>query len=208
MLCWITFRKQIRHPSLMNWQPESKAKPSAEQRETGHVSHFHPSADKRCHSSHLILRNGHQYVSMWGDDITSAIVACACSWILFSYHVMSWKHWHLRRKVKAKKSQRLQNHRVGIPFITCAMQTLFFVFSFSFSLCLYISKLYSINFTAEDDNDDMFRPPKLEDEDFSPFGGKSGLFSGGRGLFDDDDEVSYIFFILCILRFQKLAGII
>ncbi|KAJ3610416.1 hypothetical protein NHX12_022508 [Muraenolepis orangiensis] len=27
-----------------------------------------------------------------------------------------------------------------------------------------------------------------EDEDFSPFGGRGGLFSGGRGLFDDDDE--------------------
>lgn len=54
----------------------------------------------------------------------------------------------------------------------------------------------------------MFKPPKLEDEDFSPFGGKSGLFSGGRGLFDDDDDVTYIFFILCILRFQKLVAII
>lgn len=42
---------------------------------------------------------------------------------------------------------------------------------------------------AEEDSDDMFKPPKLEDEDFSPFGGKSGLFSGGKGLFDDDDEV-------------------
>lgn len=206
MLCCITFRKRVRHPSPMNWQPESKAKPSAEQRETGHVSHchFHPSADERCHFSHLILRNGHQYVSMWGVEITSAIVACACSWILFSYHVMSWKHWHLRRKVKAKKSQRLQNHRVGIPFITCAMQTFLFYSVSHFHFLFYTIQ----NFTAEDDNDDMFKPPKLEDEDFSPFGGKSGLFSGGRGLFDDDDEVSYIFFILCISRFQKLAGII
>lgn len=33
-----------------------------------------------------------------------------------------------------------------------------------------------------DDGDD-------DDDDFSPFGGKGGLFSGGRGLFDDDDEV-------------------
>ncbi|XP_034059644.1 WASH complex subunit 2C isoform X2 [Gymnodraco acuticeps] len=41
---------------------------------------------------------------------------------------------------------------------------------------------------AEEDSDDMFKPPKMEDEDFSPFGGKGGLFSGGRGLFDDDDE--------------------
>lgn len=42
---------------------------------------------------------------------------------------------------------------------------------------------------AEDDNDsdDMFKPPKMEDDDFSPFGGRGGLFSGGRGLFDDDD---------------------
>ncbi|XP_040906025.1 WASH complex subunit 2 [Toxotes jaculatrix] len=41
---------------------------------------------------------------------------------------------------------------------------------------------------VEDDSDDMFKPPKMEDDDFSPFGGKSGLFSGGKGLFDDDDE--------------------
>lgn len=41
---------------------------------------------------------------------------------------------------------------------------------------------------AEEDSDDMFKPPKMEDDDFSPFGGKSGLFSGGTGLFDDDDE--------------------
>lgn len=41
---------------------------------------------------------------------------------------------------------------------------------------------------ADEDSDDMFKPPKMEDDDFSPFGGKSGLFSGGKGLFDDDDE--------------------
>ncbi|XP_064173801.1 WASH complex subunit 2A isoform X2 [Anguilla rostrata] len=41
---------------------------------------------------------------------------------------------------------------------------------------------------AAPDDDDMFSPPKMEDEDYSPFGGKGGLFSGGRGLFDDDDE--------------------
>ncbi|KAM7408716.1 hypothetical protein PAMA_002439 [Pampus argenteus] len=40
---------------------------------------------------------------------------------------------------------------------------------------------------ADDDSDDMFKPPKMDDDDFSPFGGKSGLFSGGRGLFDDDE---------------------
>lgn len=41
----------------------------------------------------------------------------------------------------------------------------------------------------EDESEELFGPPKMEDEDFSPFGGKGGLFSGGRGLFDDDDEV-------------------
>lgn len=41
---------------------------------------------------------------------------------------------------------------------------------------------------ADEDSDDMFKPPKMDDDDLSPFGGKSGLFSGGRGLFDDDDE--------------------
>nr|XP_015202220.1 PREDICTED: WASH complex subunit FAM21C isoform X2 [Lepisosteus oculatus] len=40
----------------------------------------------------------------------------------------------------------------------------------------------------EEDSDELFKPPKMEDEDFSPFGGKGGLFSGGKGLFDDDDE--------------------
>uniref|UniRef100_A0A8C7X5A0 FAM21/CAPZIP domain-containing protein n=1 Tax=Oryzias sinensis TaxID=183150 RepID=A0A8C7X5A0_9TELE len=41
----------------------------------------------------------------------------------------------------------------------------------------------------EEDSDDMFKPPKMDEEDdYSPFGGKSGLFSGGKGLFDDDDE--------------------
>ncbi|KAI4879762.1 hypothetical protein NFI96_030317 [Prochilodus magdalenae] len=42
--------------------------------------------------------------------------------------------------------------------------------------------------SAEDDNDEMFKSPKMEDDEYSPFGGKGGLFSGGKGLFDDDDE--------------------
>ncbi|KAM9063042.1 WASH complex subunit 2C isoform X8 [Sarcophilus harrisii] len=41
---------------------------------------------------------------------------------------------------------------------------------------------------SDDEEDDMFKPPKLTDEDFSPFGSRGGLFSGGMGLFDDDDE--------------------
>ncbi|XP_059422588.1 WASH complex subunit 2-like [Carassius carassius] len=41
---------------------------------------------------------------------------------------------------------------------------------------------------VEDDQDELFKPPKMEDEEYSPFGGNGGLFSGGKGLFDDDDE--------------------
>ncbi|KAM6446274.1 WASH complex subunit 2C isoform 3-T3 [Liasis olivaceus] len=39
------------------------------------------------------------------------------------------------------------------------------------------------------DDEDIFKPPKLTDEDFSPFGSKDGLFSGGTGLFDDEREL-------------------
>ncbi|TTG62689.1 WASH complex subunit 2 [Bagarius yarrelli] len=39
----------------------------------------------------------------------------------------------------------------------------------------------------DDDDDEMFKPPKMEDDEYSPFGGKGGLFSGGKGLFDDDE---------------------
>ncbi|XP_036590427.1 WASH complex subunit 2-like isoform X2 [Trichosurus vulpecula] len=41
---------------------------------------------------------------------------------------------------------------------------------------------------SDDEEDDMFKPPKLTDEDFSPFGSRGGLFSGGIGLFDDDES--------------------
>uniref|UniRef100_F1SDV2 FAM21/CAPZIP domain-containing protein n=1 Tax=Sus scrofa TaxID=9823 RepID=F1SDV2_PIG len=41
---------------------------------------------------------------------------------------------------------------------------------------------------SDDDEDNLFAPPKLTDEDFSPFGSRGGLFSGGKGLFDDEDE--------------------
>ncbi|EMP27054.1 WASH complex subunit FAM21A, partial [Chelonia mydas] len=41
---------------------------------------------------------------------------------------------------------------------------------------------------SDDDEDDIFKPPKLTDEDFSPFGSKGGLFSGGMGLFDNEEE--------------------
>ncbi|XP_018080866.1 WASH complex subunit 2A isoform X2 [Xenopus laevis] len=46
---------------------------------------------------------------------------------------------------------------------------------------------------SDDEEDDFFKPPKLTDEDFSPFGSKGGLFSGGKGLFDDDDDEGDIF---------------
>ncbi|XP_032046841.1 WASH complex subunit 2-like isoform X1 [Aythya fuligula] len=41
---------------------------------------------------------------------------------------------------------------------------------------------------SDDDDDDIFKPPKLTDEDFTPFGSRGGLFSGGTGLFDDDEN--------------------
>ncbi|XP_036912593.1 WASH complex subunit 2C isoform X4 [Sturnira hondurensis] len=44
-----------------------------------------------------------------------------------------------------------------------------------------------------DEEDTLFTPPKLTDEDFSPFGSRHGLFSGGKGLFDDEDEESDLF---------------
>ncbi|CAB1343844.1 unnamed protein product, partial [Coregonus sp. 'balchen'] len=48
---------------------------------------------------------------------------------------------------------------------------------------------------VEDDSEELFGLPKMEDENFSPFGGKGSLFSGGRGLFDDEENlyVSVVF---------------
>ncbi|XP_021469647.2 WASH complex subunit 2C isoform X2 [Oncorhynchus mykiss] len=53
-----------------------------------------------------------------------------------------------------------------------------------------ISKPEGDRTSDEDDSEELFGPPKMEDEDFSPFGGKGGLFSGGRGLFDEGDLFS------------------
>ncbi|XP_066534742.1 WASH complex subunit 2 isoform X2 [Hoplias malabaricus] len=47
--------------------------------------------------------------------------------------------------------------------------------------------------SVEDDKDALFKPPKMEDDEYSPFGGKGGLFSGGKGLFDDDDDEGDLF---------------
>ncbi|XP_066204294.1 LOW QUALITY PROTEIN: WASH complex subunit 2A [Saccopteryx leptura] len=46
---------------------------------------------------------------------------------------------------------------------------------------------------SDNEDDNLFIPPKLTDEDFSPFGSRGGLFSGGKGLFDDEDEESDLF---------------
>ncbi|KAM5323578.1 WASH complex subunit 2C isoform 3-T3 [Glossophaga mutica] len=46
---------------------------------------------------------------------------------------------------------------------------------------------------SDDEEDNLFTPPKLTDKDFSPFGSRNGLFSGGKGLFDDEDEESDLF---------------
>ncbi|XP_009998634.1 PREDICTED: WASH complex subunit FAM21C [Chaetura pelagica] len=41
---------------------------------------------------------------------------------------------------------------------------------------------------SDDEDDDIFKPPKLTDEDFTPFGSRGGLFSGGTGLFNDEES--------------------
>ncbi|KAM7102675.1 WASH complex subunit 2C isoform 5-T6 [Ciconia maguari] len=41
---------------------------------------------------------------------------------------------------------------------------------------------------SDDEDYDIFKPPMLTDEDFTPFGSRGGLFSGGRGLFDDEES--------------------
>ncbi|KAM9197662.1 WASH complex subunit 2A isoform 10-T10 [Dugong dugon] len=46
---------------------------------------------------------------------------------------------------------------------------------------------------SDDEEDNLFAPPKLTDEDFSPFGSRGGLFSGGKGLFDDEEDESDLF---------------
>ncbi|XP_013208489.1 WASH complex subunit 2C isoform X8 [Microtus ochrogaster] len=46
---------------------------------------------------------------------------------------------------------------------------------------------------TDDEEDVLFPPPKLTDEDFSPFGSRGGLFREGQGLFDDEDEQSDLF---------------
>lgn len=48
-----------------------------------------------------------------------------------------------------------------------------------------------LSFCLLDEDDNFFVPPKLTDEDFSPFGSRGGLFSGGKGLFDGEEEVSW-----------------
>ncbi|KAM6091381.1 WASH complex subunit 2C isoform 2-T2 [Theristicus caerulescens] len=45
-----------------------------------------------------------------------------------------------------------------------------------------------VRISSDDEDDDIFKPPKLTDEDFTPFGSRGGLFSGGTGLFDDEES--------------------
>ncbi|KAM4703784.1 WASH complex subunit 2C-like [Rhinophrynus dorsalis] len=56
------------------------------------------------------------------------------------------------------------------------------------SLEVKTKKEQKVKKRLSDEDDDIFKPPKLTDEDFLPFGSKGGLFSGGKGLFDDDEE--------------------
>lgn len=39
----------------------------------------------------------------------------------------------------------------------------------------------------DNDDDEMFKPPNMDDDEYPSFGRKGGLFSGGKGLFDDEE---------------------
>lgn len=97
-----------------------------------------------------------------------------------------------KKKSKSKKEPKppKQQGRTSIhpSFFSISLNLVFHFSQLYFHFVCAVNNLF-INFTADDDNDDMFKPPSLDNDDFSPFGGKSGLFSGGRGLFDDDDGV-------------------
>ena len=109
----------------------------------------------------------------------------------------SKKKSKVRKEAKPSKSQ-------GRTFIhhQCYSHFLFNFASVTSTTRLFFLACCSILFVcistaAEDDSDDMFKPPKMDydddeddDDEFSPFGAKSGLFSGGKGLFDDEDEVN------------------
>lgn len=195
----------------MSWQPESRERQSAKRKEIGHVSRQRLST-----TVILFIFNSwerHYHCASFG---VIAIVARACSLIFFSAASCLGKPWRPRRKVKAKKNQSRLNNRVGLPSIPHFLFYFFFPPNFLSFSCQFpqlhfqpVSSVINIflNFTAADDNGDMFKPPNLDDDDFSPFGGKGGLFSGGRGLFDDDDddddEVCHVSLAPLATSFQK-----
>lgn len=90
-------------------------------------------------------------------------------YFVFFYRVIHLKHWHLRRKVKAEKSQSLQSHRVGYSFIHQYMMIFALVLFPSLiskaGIPLFSVLLIDIVTAAEEDSDDMFKPPKMEDDD-------------------------------------------
>lgn len=54
-----------------------------------------------------------------------------------------------------------------------------------------------------EDDDELFKPPEMDDDEYSPFGGNGGLFSGGRGLFDDDEVSVHPPFISHLINTQQ-----
>lgn len=133
----------------------------------------------------------HQCVSI-GDEC----LCCTCMFMDFLFlPCHDLEALASKKKSKSKKEPKppKQQGRTSIHPSFISPISLNLVFHFSqlyFHFVCVVNNLF-INFTAEDDNDDMFKPPSLDNDEFSPFGGKSGLFSGGRGLFDDDDGVRY-----------------
>lgn len=129
-----SFRAQARRPLLMNWQLESKLNQSTNQQEM-HVSLCHYHHRPSCHiCNHLFFK---YKLSLFSHPDCHP---CMCMLMNSVSAMLSLKHWHLRRKVKAGKNQSLQNRRVGISFIrwkpTCFCLILHLLFSAGSLLCL------------------------------------------------------------------------
>ncbi|KAK1791585.1 hypothetical protein P4O66_013589, partial [Electrophorus voltai] len=84
-----------------------------------------------------------------------------------------------KKKIKAKKPTKAR-----VAWMNQDLVQILWVQSFTSAAFLSVEE---VDDDDDDDDDDMFNPPKMEEDEYSPFGGKGGLFSGGKGLFDDDE---------------------
>lgn len=129
----------------------------------------------------------------------TAVTACACSWVFFFLPSHVFKALSSKKKSKGRKEAKPSKTQGRIHISNLCISSHILVHlsttSQSLSVCVFFMEILCVVTTAEDDSDDMFKPPKMDeidddddDDDFSPFGGSSRLFSGGKGLFDDDND--------------------